>query len=124
MIQLDSVRGPYCKIQIEPINLNSSDQVKSYLLSVGWVPTQYNINKETREKTSPKLTEDSFGSIQDDTGILLARRAVLVARRRLIQNLKDPDNKGLLSYVRSDGKIPAGSIPCATNTGRTKHRTI
>ena len=124
MTLLESVRGTFCKIRIEPINLNSSDQVKAYLLSVGWVPTQYNINKETREQTSPKLTEDSFGSIRDDTGKLLARRSILISRRRLIQNLKDPENKGLLSYVREDGRIPAGSIPCATNTGRTKHRII
>jgi DNA polymerase I-like protein with 3'-5' exonuclease and polymerase domains len=122
MIALETVKGTFCKIQINPINLNSSDQVKAYLLSVGWVPTQWNINKETREQTSPKLTEDSFGSIRDDTGKLLARRSILVARRRLIQNLKDPENKGLLSYVRTDGRIPAGTIPCATNTSRSKHR--
>lgn len=119
-----NIKGPFTRIEFQDINLNSSQQVKDYLLSVGWIPTQYNINKETREPTSPKLTEDSFGSIKDDTGILLARRAVLVHRRRQIENYKDPENKGLLAYVRDDGRIPAAGITCATPTGRTAHRTI
>lgn len=117
-----NVKGPFTRIRYKDINLNSADQVKKYLLSVGWIPTQYNINKETREPTSPKLTEDSFSSIKDDTGRLLARRAILVHRRRQIENYKDPENKGLLAYVRDDGKVPAEGITCATNTGRTKHR--
>lgn len=117
-----NVRGPFTRIRYKNINLNSTDQVKKYLLSVGWIPTQYNINKETREPTSPKLTEDSFSSIKDDTGKLLARRAILVHRRRQIENYKDPENKGLLAYVREDGRVPAEGITCATPTGRSRHR--
>lgn len=119
-----NIQGPFTRIKYEDINLNSSEQVKDYLLSVGWVPTQYNINKETREPTSPKLTEDSYASIKDDTGVLLARRAVLVHRRIQIENYKDPENKGLLSYLRDDGRVPAAGITCASNTSRTKHRVI
>ena len=116
-----NIKGEYCKISIDPINLNSSDQVKDFLLSVGWVPTQYNINKETREPTSPKLTEDSYGSIKDDTGKLVARRNVLVHRRRTIENLKDPNNKGILAHIRDDGRVAATGISCGTPTGRTTH---
>lgn len=117
-----NIRGPFTRIKYEDINLNSADQVKKYLLSAGWVPTQYNKNKETGQQTSPKLTEDSFDSIQGDTGKLLARRAVLVHRRRQIENYKDPENKGFISFIRDDGRLPAEGITCATPTGRTKHK--
>lgn len=116
-----NIKGPFSKIEYKEINLNSSDQVKEYLLSVGWIPTQYNINKETREPTSPKLTEDSFKSIKDDTGRLVARRNILVHRRRTIQNYDDPENKGILSCIRDDGRVPAQGITCATPTSRSKH---
>lgn len=116
-----NIKGPFSKIEYKEINLNSSDQVKKYLLSVGWIPTQYNINKETRELTSPKLTEDSFSSIKDDTGKLVARRNILVHRRRTIQNYDDPENKGILSFLRDDGRVPAEGITCATPTSRSKH---
>lgn len=117
-----NIRGPYCKIKYEPINLNSHEQVKAFLLSVGWVPTQWNIDKKTKQPTSPKLTEDSFASIRGEVGQLVARRNVLVHRRRTIENLKDPENKGILSCIRSDGRVAAEGIPCATPTGRTAHR--
>lgn len=125
-ITIDSVQGPFTRIDYEPINLGSSDQVKKYLLSVGWKPTQYNktFDKSTRKwrVTSPKLTEDSFDSIQDDTGKLLARRNIIVHRRRSILNYDDPENKGILSCIRSDGRCPAEGITCNTNTTRTTHR--
>ena len=116
-----NIRGPYCKIKYERINPNSHEQVKEFLLSVGWVPTQWNINKKTKEPTSPKLTEDSFSSIKGELGQLVARRNVLVHRRRTIENLKDPENRGILSKVRDDGRVAAEGMPCATPTGRTTH---
>lgn len=125
-IGIDSVQGPYSRIHYEKINLGSHDQVKKYLLSVGWKPTQYNkkFDKETRKwrVTSPKLTEDSFDSIKDDTGKLLARRNIIVHRRRAIQNYDDPENKGILSCIRDDNRCPAEGITCNTNTTRTTHR--
>lgn len=115
------IMGPYCRFEYERINLGSSTQVKAFLLSVGWIPTEYNISKTTKEITSPKLTEDSYASIKDGTGQLVARRNILVHRRRTIQNYNDPDNKGILSFLRDDGRVPAQGIVCATNTSRTTH---
>lgn len=116
-----NVRGMCQRITFERINLDSSKQIKDYLLSVGWIPTEYNINKETKIRTSPKLTEDSYSSIKDDTGKLVARRNILVHRRRTLENFKDPENKGILSFIRGDGRVPAQGIVCGTPTGRTKH---
>lgn len=115
------IMGPYCRFEYERINLGSSTQVKAFLLSVGWIPTEYNISKTTKEVTSPKLTEDSYASIKDGTGQLVARRNILVHRRRTIQNYNDPENKGILSFVRDDGRVPAQGIVCGTPTGRTTH---
>lgn len=117
-----NIQGPFCKIESVPINLNSHQQVKEFLLSVGWIPTQWNINKKTKQVTSPKLTEDSFHSIKDDIGKLVARRNILVHRRRTIENIDDPENKGILSHIRSDGRVSAEGLTCATPTGRTTHR--
>ena len=117
-----NIRGPFTRIKYEDINLNSHEQVKDYLLSVGWIPTQYNKSKKTGEVTGPKLTEDSFASITDDTGKLVARRNILVHRRRTIQNYDDPENKGILGCVRDDGRVAAAGVLCSTPTGRTAHR--
>jgi DNA polymerase I-like protein with 3'-5' exonuclease and polymerase domains len=120
-----NIKGPFQKIDFVDFNLDSSDQTKSYLLSVGWIPTTYNrvFDKNTRSwrTTSPKLTEDSFDSISDDTGKLLARRAILCHRRRFIENFKDPENKGLLAYIRPDGRVAARGNLCGTPTARTTH---
>lgn len=103
------------------MNLNSHKQVKDYLLSQGWIPDTWNINKETRERTSPKLTESSFDTIQGDLGQLLAKRNVLRHRRNTLKNFKDP-TKGLINLVRADGTIPADANTCATNTARYAHK--
>ncbi len=122
---IPNIRGPFTRIKYEDTNLNSSEQLKSYLLSVGWVPTEYNRVREADgnwRTTSPKLTEDSFDSIEGETGKLIARRSILVHRRRTILNYDDPENKGILSCIRDDGRVPAEGITCATPTGRTTHR--
>ena len=119
--ELETVRGPFCRIEYHDIDLGSSQQVKNYLLSVGWKPTEWNKSKKTGEITSPKLTEDSFPSIQGDTGQLVARRNVIVHRRRTILNYDDPEGKGIISKIRDDGRVPATGILCGTPTARTKH---
>ncbi len=130
-----NIGGPFTRVQFIPINLNSDAQVKKYLLTQGWVPREWNYKKDKngrwmydskgkKIKSSPKLTEESYPSIKSDIGKELARRAVLRHRENLIQNRKDPNNKGLLSFIRSDGRIPAEGVPQAAITGRYRHRKI
>ena len=61
-----TVGGPFTRINWLEINLGSIHQVKAYLLKTGWIPTQWNHKDGVR--TSPKLTEDSYGSITGDLG--------------------------------------------------------
>jgi len=125
---IDQVGGRFCQVKYEPFNLDSSGQVKSYLLSHGWVPTQYNTKKEGRRnvRTSPKLTEDSFASVGGSIPALVTKRSALVSRKRLLFNVRKKDSRltGLINLVRSDGRISAEGIPQATNTGRFRHKNV
>lgn len=119
-------RGDFCKVSFEPINLNSEKQVKEYLLSVGWAPTDWNYKREGKRivkdsegkpiKTSPKLTEDSFESLTDNTGQLIVKRILYSHRRSQIQ--------GWIDAVRPNGRIGAGGNSVGTNTGRVTHRLV
>ena len=115
------IGGPFTRINYEPINLDSPDQVKKYLLEQGWKPTQWNYSKKTKERTSPKLTEDSFKSVVGEVPKLVARRNIIKHRRRTIKNYDDP-TKGLINIARkNNGRIPATGIPQGTPTGRYTH---
>ena len=50
------VSGPFSRITWEPINLNSSDQVKDYFLKHGWIPIEYNYKKDSLLKNTLKET--------------------------------------------------------------------
>lgn len=105
----DGVKGPFTRCWWEKINLNSETQVKTYLLSVGWRPTEYNYN-DKGEQTSPKLTEDSFEGMKDQAGQLICKRLMIVHRRRQLS--------GWLEILRPDGRVEAKVNTIRTNTGR------
>lgn len=113
------VCGPFTRVTWENINHNSYTQVKDFLLTQGWIPTEYTDNG------SPQLTEDSFPSIKGELGQLIAKRAVLKHRAQMLFNItKKGEMKGLINLVRADGRIEAGAITNGTNTGRMQHRHI
>jgi len=115
----EPVCGPFTRITYEDCNLNSHSQIKDYLLTQGWTPTEFT------EKGSPKLTEDSFDSVKGDVPEKVTRRNVLLHRLRLIDNTtKSGEEKGLLSLIRKDGRITAAGIPQGTPTGRYRHLGI
>jgi len=122
------VVGPYTKVEIVGSKMSQHAIVKEYLLSNGWKPTQWNFEKNedgslARDanrnliKKSPKLTEDSFGSIKGDVGQKIARYNTLVHRRRTFKNERD-DTKGWVNQLREDGRIAAGALAWQTGTGR------
>ena len=134
--QANLVGGPFSRIEWANINLNSPEQVKTYLLSQGWKPTEWNYKKDGKRvvkdaggrpiRTSPKLTEDSYPSIKGGLGQLIAEYNVLKHRRSLISNVRQKDGEltGWLNLLRSDGRIEAGGIPMGTPTGRYRHKNV
>lgn len=120
------IAGPYSKVAFEQWDLSSSHQMKACLFThYSWVPDTWNVKVHPdgrRERTSPKLTESSFDSLSDkEVGSLLKERSMLNHRRGVIENVKDPENKGVLSYVDSRGRVPANAFTCGTPTSRYRH---
>ena len=74
--------------------------------------------------TSPKVGEDEYVQITGDIGKKIGEYNTTMHRRRYLSNVKDPENKGVLSYVREDGRIPAGVNNFGTSTSRSTHRVI
>jgi DNA polymerase-1 len=119
-------------VKTEPINLGSEKQVKEYLQSIGWVPTEWNFKKGVdgkpirdqygdKVKTSPKLTLDSLESCQWPEGQAtfgekVVRRLMLAHRAGMVE--------GFLRDVRPDGRISAETTPMGTPTGRMTHRKV
>lgn len=115
------VKGPYNKVEFTPLSCSSDSQVKDFLLSIGWMPIEYNFSKTTNERTSPKLTEESFVSLPPGLGQDIAEYRILQHRCGLIYNQNDPENKGALSKVRPDHRVAAEAFTCGTPTARYRH---
>ncbi len=122
-------QGPYNRIEFTPFNLNSPVQVTKYLLSIGWVPTEWNFvkDKESGEfrKTGPKLTEDSYNSLPEGIGKMIGHYNMLKHRRSMLLSIrkKDGEPTGILAsaWKRGDKRMSSDAFTCGTNTGRYRH---
>lgn len=109
------VGGPFSRVAFRKVDVNSSDEVKQYLLSVGWVPEHWNTN-DNGERTSPKMSVDEpFYGVQSKVGRFLAKRVQVRHRRSQIE--------GWLDRIRPDGRIPS-RVSGLASTGRAKHADI
>lgn len=107
--------GPFSRVSFRKVNIGSGDETKSYLLSLGWEPLEWNTN-DSGERTSPKMSKDDpFEGITSGVGKLIARRVQYRHRRSLLE--------GLLLLVRDDGAIPS-VVAGLTDTFRAVHRNI
>lgn len=104
-----SIAGPFSTFVYDKINLDSDQQLKEYLLEVGWKPDEYT------PTGLPKVTTSSLEAFTP-IGPKVLLRGQLAHRRGQIE--------GLLKFVRDDGRISGGANPCGTNTGRMRHRRI
>jgi hypothetical protein len=118
-------------IRTERLNLASPKQVKDYLVTLGWIPTEWNykmgldgkpirLNGE-KIKTSPKLTLDSVESITwpdgySGAGAMIVDRMMLSHRQGILL--------GFQRDVRPDGFISAEAIAMGTPTGRMVQRKV
>lgn len=133
---LHTVKGFYSKVEHKPFNPDSKDEVKKLLLSLGWKPTEWNFKKDKSGgllknasgsliPTSPKLTEDSYGSLPPGLGQAVAEYNMMNHRRNSILNIKD-NSKGALARVadRGDGRVSAEAFTCGTPTSRYRHQGV
>lgn len=72
--------------------------------------------------SSPKFGDDDYDQLPEGLGQKIGEYNTYVHRRRFLENPNDPENKGLLAYVREDGRIPAGVMNFATRSGRGAQR--
>lgn len=74
------------------------------------------LERQRKVLTTPKMTEESMDTVQGDLGKLVMQRMVWSHRRSLLQ--------GLIEQVRPDGRLEGSANPCATPTGRMRHRVV
>jgi DNA polymerase I len=78
-------------------NLGSPPQRIEKLLELGWEPTNWNISKKTKEKTSPKVDEDELLAYADISGrsevAALAKWIVFNSRGNMIETWLDSYNE-------------------------------
>ncbi|QSH71707.1 DNA polymerase part II [Pseudomonas phage vB_PaeP_fHoPae04] len=74
------------------------------------------LEKQRKVLTTPKMTETSMDTVQGDLGKLVMQRMVWAHRRSLLQ--------GLVEQVRPNGRLEGSANPCATPTGRMRHRVV
>jgi len=112
---LRPVVGCYSRVSFRKVDLNSNEETKNFLLSLGWEPIEWNTN-DAGERTSPKLSKDDpFEGIEGKLGKLVARRVQCRQRRGIIEGLRE--------LVRPDGRI-ASVVNTLAVTGRATHRNI
>jgi DNA polymerase I-like protein with 3'-5' exonuclease and polymerase domains len=109
--QADLCSGPFSRVKWLEMNLGSQEQVKEYLLSIGWQPDEWNF--KGGERSSPRITESSLETIEGGIGTAVKERTLIGHRKSQIE--------GWLGRLRSDGRITAGANTCGTNTGRFRH---
>lgn len=128
------VEGNYTKVYYEEVKMTQHAEIKEFLLSLGWEPTEWNNKKDIHGqymkddngafvKGSPKLTEDSFESLPPGIGEKIGKYNTLMHRRRTFLNDKD-DEKGWLNQLNDKGRIHAGANVFSTATSRHSQNGI
>jgi hypothetical protein len=72
--------------------------------------------------TSPKLSEKDYEQLPEGVGKQIAEYNTYMHRRRFLSNPKDPENKGILSAVREDSRMPCGVNVFGCATSRSTHQ--
>lgn len=110
------VGGPHTRIGFRRLSLDKDAEIKGYLLDLGWVPKEWNIDKETGEKRSPKLNKDDpFEGVDGKMGSLIVKRLQCKHRRSVLEGWRE--------RIRPDGRL-ASIVSGLAATGRATHKDI
>ena len=116
--------GDYSRITFIKPTMTQHAIIKDFLLKQGWKPTTWNSKVEDGKtvRTSPKLTEDSFDSIEGTIGQDLAKHMVYSHRRNALKSVKG--NTGWLNTIRPDNRLECIPMTLGAATGRMRHRNL
>lgn len=117
------VEGEYCRVEFEPLDLDSIADVKIFLFRNNWEPTEWNYKKEydedtgrmTMKKTSPKITEDSLEVMQGN-GKLYCDFLTTKSRHSIL--------KTWLKKVDENGNLHGSCFTIGTPSMRARHSII
>ena len=113
-INVHAISGPYTRINFRLVNLDSTVEVKDFLLSQGWQPEKW--NEKNGQRTSANLSkDDSFNGVQGSLGRLVVKRIQCRQRKSVLV--------GWGAGIGNNGRIATGVAGIAT-TGRLRHKVI
>lgn len=123
--------GPYTRVDFAVSRMSQHERVKKFLFTQGWKPTTWNYKKDAsgnflkdsvgrKIKTTPKLTEDSYDSIQGELGKQIAEYNTYTSRRKVIKN-PDKDDKGWLNNLAPGNRIICTPRTIGAATARMTH---
>jgi DNA polymerase-1 len=111
---VDCVGGVFSRVAIRPVNLDSTIEIKDFLLEQGWKPAEW--NEKNGQRTSAKLSKDDpFAGIKGALGWLVARRVQCRQRRSVLE--------GWRGNIRKDKRLRTRVAGIAT-TGRLRHSVV
>lgn len=113
--KLVSISGPFTRIDFRPVDLDSNNETKAYLLDIGWQPEEWNYDDAGNKRSAKFTKNDPFNGINNALGKLIARRIRCKQKISIIN--------GLISLIREDGRIPS-IVNGLAATGRATHRNI
>lgn len=133
----EQIGGPFSRVVWEQLDYNSAHQVKPWLLSLGWIPDDFNFKKSKDgfgyEKnpdgsyvvSSFKITQSSLESLEDPIGLEYRKYAVAIHRKTLVKHVTaQKKHTGWLNIVRPDNTVSAVAISLGTATHRYAHKNI
>jgi len=112
------IEGEYCRIEIEPLSLNSPADVKIFLYRNGWQPTTWNMkmnDKGKKVKTTPKITEDSLEFLGEDGKVYTNFTSVKSRHSTL---------KTWLESLDENDRLHGECITIGTPSMRSRHKLI
>jgi hypothetical protein len=124
-MDLDTIQGPFSKVEFFELNPSSSVQVSAWLMGLGWQPELFNYKKGPNGRP-----------LKDDNGNLIVSTPKFGGEFKGIpEDLRDLLKKfnkcskrlgTLEGYDKSqtNGHMPRSAFTCGTNTARYRHRGI
>jgi len=116
------VEGEYCRVDFPDLKLSSVSDVKVFLYRNGWKPTEWNTKpvqgangRWSKQRTSPKITEDSLEFLGGD-GVLYLKYATTKSRYSIL--------KTWLENVDDAGNLHGDCMVVGTPSMRMRHSII